>query len=349
MRRFDYSSLPERLRSPELVAQLLALRELKGRQGALSLTSPRILESLREGAVVQSTGASNRIEGIVTTERRLHGIVSGSVAPRNRDEQEIAGYRDVLGLIHERHDYINVTPSVILQLHRDMMRHTPSSFGGRWKDSDNVIVARDPSGNPTVRFRPMPASLTPSAMEALCSAYRDAVRGGVHDPLLLSMLFVFDFVSIHPFNDGNGRMSRLLTVLLMERCGYEVPRYVSIERGVEASKGQYYEVLAASSVGWMEGENDASPFVSYMLAIITGAYRRLFELAGGTGAGAATKAGRVAAVFERRLGKVTKRDIREECPDISDSTIERELRRLLDEGAIEKVGGGRSTGYVRQT
>ena len=174
--------------------------------------------------------------------------------------------------------------------------------------------------------------------------YRHGPKSFVDDKTL-----VFDFVSIHPFNDGNGRMSRLLTVLLMERCGYEVPRYVSIERGVEASKGQYYEVLAASSVGWMEGENDASPFVSYMLAIITGAYRRLFELAGGTGAGAATKAGRVAAVFERRLGKVTKRDIREECPDISDSTIERELRRLLDEGAIEKVGGGRSTGYVRQT
>ena len=270
-----------------------------------------------------------------------------STAPRNRNEEEIAGYRDVLALIHEQHDYIDVKPSVILQLHRNLLAHTGYSYGGEWKDSDNQIVARNPDGTTYVRFTPTPAMLTPGAIESLCDAYRSALQAQRYDPLLLSMLFVFDFVSIHPFNDGNGRMSRLITVLLLERCGYEVPRYISVEKLIEQSKESYYEALAASSQGWDAGDNDTSPFVRYMLGIVVKAYRELFDRIDGQ-LGTASKANSVAAVFDRRLGKVTKSDIRDECPGISDITIERELKRMLDAGEIAKVGAGRGTGYVKK-
>lgn len=345
MRHFDYSTTPDSLRSEEVVNLLLAAREFKGRQVVLDAVRPGALDTLLEQAKYASTEASNRIEGIATTLARLREIMRGSAAPRNRDEEEIAGYRDVLGLIHEQHDYIDVRPSVILQLHRDLMRHTGLAFGGAWKDADNQIVERLPDGTMSLRFRPTPAVATPDAVEELCRTYREAVSAGRTDALLLSARFVFDFVCIHPFNDGNGRMSRLLTVLLLERCGYAVPRYISVEKLIEGNKELYYESLAASSAGWEDGANDEAPFVRFMLGVVVAAYRELFDRVEGAAAGE-SKAGRVAAVFERKVGRVTKGDIRAACPDISETTIERELKRLLDEGAIRKVGAGRSTGYV---
>lgn len=347
MRTFDYTVLPETLQSPEVVNLLLTARELKGRQIALESVRPDVLDALVEQAKYASTEASNRIEGIVTTEIRMKALMQESTAPRNRNEEEIAGYRDVLALIHEQHDYIDVKPSIILQLHRNLLAHTGYSHGGAWKDSDNQIVARNPDGTTYVRFTPTPAMLTPGAVENLCSTYRSAIQAQRYDPLLLSMLLVFDFVSIHPFNDGNGRMSRLITVLLLEKCGYEVPRYISVEKLIEQSKESYYEALATSSQEWDAGGNDASPFIRYMLGIVVKAYRELFDRVAGQ-SGTTSKSDSVAAVFNRKLGKVTKSDIRNECPGVSDITIERELKRLLDVGKIAKVGAGRGTGYVKK-
>lgn len=347
MRTFDYTVLPETLQSPEVVNLLLTARELKGRQIALESVRSDVLDALVEQAKYASTEASNRIEGIVTTEIRMKALMQESTAPRNRNEEEIAGYRDVLALIHEQHDYIDVKPSIILQLHRNLLAHTGYSHGGAWKDSDNQIVARNPDGTTYVRFTPTPAMLTPGAVENLCSTYRSAIQAQRYDPLLLSMLLVFDFVSIHPFNDGNGRMSRLITVLLLEKCGYEVPRYISVEKLIEQSKESYYEALATSSQEWDAGGNDASPFIRYMLGIVVKAYRELFDRVAGQ-SGTTSKSDSVAAVFNRKLGKVTKSDIRNECPGVSDITIERELKRLLDVGKIAKVGAGRGTGYVKK-
>lgn len=347
MRTFDYTVLPETLQSPEVVNLLLTARELKGRQIALESVRSDVLDALVEQAKYASTEASNRIEGIVTTEIRMKALMQESTAPRNRNEEEIAGYRDVLALIHEQHDYIDVKPSIILQLHRYLLAHTGYSHGGAWKDSDNQIVARNPDGTTYVRFTPTPAMLTPGAVENLCSTYRSAIQAQRYDPLLLSMLLVFDFVSIHPFNDGNGRMSRLITVLLLEKCGYEVPRYISVEKLIEQSKESYYEALATSSQEWDAGGNDASPFIRYMLGIVVKAYRELFDRVAGQ-SGTTSKSDSVAAVFNRKLGKVTKSDIRNECPGVSDITIERELKRLLDVGKIAKVGAGRGTGYVKK-
>ncbi|OZG59190.1 cell division protein Fic [Bifidobacterium lemurum] len=347
MHDFDYLTLPAALTDPGITKLLLEIREHKGRQNLWLTARPDVLESLIHVAQIESTGSSNRIEGIVTTERRLADLMVRSIEPRGRAEEEIAGYRDVLALIHEQHDYIAISPNVILQLHRDLMRHTSLSYGGRWKDGDNEIVGLDDQGNRMVRFRPVPAVATPTAMERLCSTFRDALEADRYDPLLLVIRFVFDFLCIHPFNDGNGRMSRLLTVLLMEQSGYLVGRYISVERLIEDNKSLYYDALAASSAGWDENLNDEAPFVRFMLGVVLAAYRDLAQrvetVAGG---GRKTKAQRVEDVFERRPGKITKAMIHRECPDISLTTIERALKQLVDEGRIVKVGGGRGTGYV---
>lgn len=349
MREFNYATLPERFFAADITKLLLEIREFKGKQQLWAELQPQVLDSLMDVARVESIGASNRIEGIATTERRLQGLVLHTTEPHGRDEQEIAGYRDVLTLIHEQHDYIGVTPNVILQLHRDLMRHTSFSFGGHWKDSDNAIVGISETGERYVRFRPTSALAAPDAMERLCATYCEAISLDRYDALLLAMRFVFDFLCIHPFNDGNGRMSRLLTVLLMERAGYSVGRYVSIERLIEDNKQLYYESLAASSTGWDENANDETPFVRFMLGVVLAAYRDLSDrmVTVSSGSGKLSKAQRVADVFDRRLGRITKEDIRKECPDISDITIERALKQLIDEGRIAKVGAGRASAYVR--
>lgn len=347
MRAFDYENEPHKLLTPRTVNLLSSLHELRGQQRLNGELAPTVFDALVEVAKVISTGASNRIEGIFTSDHRLVQIVKEKATPTTRAEEEIAGYRDVLATIHESHEYIDVTPGVILQLHRDLYRYTPSSFAGQWKDTDNVIVEVDESGHRVERFRPLSAVETPQAMEALCQSYNQAVSAGVFDPLLLIGMFVFDFVSIHPFNDGNGRMSRLFTLLLLYKHGYMVGKYVSIEGLIEQSRETYYDALAASSHGWNRGENDYAPFVDYLLGIVLAAYRDLNQRTEEF-LSHQTKAQRVEAVFDRTVGKVTKADIAEACPDISLITIERALKSLLDAGIIQKVGAGRATGYVKR-
>ena len=349
MRVFDYLETPASLLSADITGLLLEIRECRGRQSLWNTAKPEVLQSLLDVARVESVGASNRIEGIATTQPRLKGIVLRETEPHGRDEQEIAGYRDVLSLIHEQHDYIDVTANTILQLHRDLMKHTSFSYGGRWKDADNAIVGFGPNGERVTRFIPVSAVATPDAMNRLCGALREGLARGDGDSLLTACRFVFDFLCVHPFNDGNGRMSRLLTVLLMERLGYQVCAYVSIERLIEDNKTLYYEALAASSADWNDGRNDEAPFVRFMLGVILSAYRNFADRVDAVVAGGSrTKAQRVEDVLDRRLGKVTKAMIHEECPDISMTTIERALAQLLAQGRIRKVGSGRATGYVTQ-
>lgn len=347
MREFDYTTVPTGLLAPDVTRFLTDIHEHKGAQLLWRTARTETLDALMDVAKVESVGASNRIEGIATTQPRLHGIVLHRTEPHGRAEEEISGYRDVLALIHEQHDYIDVTPSVILQLHRDLLRHTPLSYGGRWKDVDNAIVGVDHEGNRVTRFVPTPAIMTPEAMERLCLALRLGLGEGEGDPLLTIFRFVFDFICIHPFNDGNGRMSRLLTVLLLEKQGYDVVRYVSMERLIEDSKGAYYTALAAGSDRWEEGTNDETPFVCYMLGVLLAAYRDMDDRMRDVTGRIVGKAERVKMVFDRHVGKVTRGTIRRECPDVSDITITRALRRMMKERRIRRVGSGRNTGYVR--
>lgn len=347
MRQFDYATVPAELEATPITNLLLSIREHKGRQLVLSQVKPELLSSLMEEAKIQSTQSSNGLEGIVTTQKRLKAIMAYSIKPNSRAEEEIAGYRDVLSLIHEQHDSIPITPSVILQLHRDLMAHTAISYGGHWKDSDNEIVSIDVQGNRFVRFRPPSALATPGLIEEACRSLNDALSRQVCDPLLISFRFIFDFVSIHPFNDGNGRMSRLLTTLLLEKTGYDVARYISIERLIEDNKALYYDALAASSAGWGENQNIEAPFTRFMLGTTLAAYRQLEQRTSiDSSPRPISKQTRIAALFQQRPGVIKKSDIQSSCPDISEVTIKRTLSQLVGCSAIEKTGTGRSTGYV---
>lgn len=347
MRTFSYSTSPEKLLTPEIIGLLTSIHEHNGKQDLFLNAKKDVLATLGDIARVQSVESSNRIEGIYTSSKRVRELAAEKTTPRSRNEEEIAGYRDALALIHESHDYIDVTPNNILQLHGVMYKHTSSSMGGHYKIGDNVIAEVNAAGECVERFKPVPAVATPTAMEELCGAYRAALKDYKYDPLILVCMFVLDFTCVHPFNDGNGRVSRLLTLLALYRAGYLVGKYVSIEKAIEDSKTTYYEALKASSVDWDAGENDYGPFVRYMLGVILGACKdlesRVFEI----DSAGLSKADRVAAVFDKKLGKVKKSDILAACPDISETTVERTLHDLLKSGAIEKVGRGPATGYVK--
>ena len=301
---------------------------------------------LLETAKIQSTEASNRIEGIVTTEDRLKKIVRNKTTPRSRSEREIAGYRDVLGTIHESYPYIPLRTGMILQLHRDLYRYSGLSIGGSFKNTDNVIAETLPDGTKRVRFQPVPAWETPEAVEALCTAADEALNDGEMDDLLLIPMIILDFLCIHPFNDGNGRMSRLLTLLLLYRAGYGVGRYISLEKLIADSKESYYEALYDSSLNWHENAGDYAPFTAYLLGVVLAAYRDLFERVALLADRATSKPERVRAIIRGSRGKITKAEILGQLPDVSQVTVQRALADLLQKGDILKIGGGRYTSYM---
>lgn len=346
MREIDYKTYYLKLLTPETVALLVDIYEHKGKQASYKDADKAAVNELIELAKIQSTGASNRIEGIITTDDRLNKLVREKTMPRNRSEQEIAGYRDVLNSVHDNHDFIPVKAGTVLQMHRDLYRYSGKTIGGSYKNTDNVIAEELPDGKRHVRFEPVPAWATPEAVERICTAYGDAVESGEMDPLLLIPMFILDFLCIHPFNDGNGRMSRILTLLLLYRAGYEVGRYISLEKLINDSKETYYETLAESSVGWHEGTNDYTPFVNYLLGIIVAAYRELEQRLVILSDRSMSKPDRVRETIKSTLGPITKAEIMRQCGDISQVTVQRTLNDLLKNGDILKISGGRYTKYV---
>ena len=346
MRALNYKIAYQKLLTPEIVSYLTQIHEMKGRQNLFVEARKDALAKLLEIAKIQSTEASNRIEGIVTTDDQLKKIVMNKTTPRGRSEREIAGYRDVLNTVHENYDYIPIRPGMILQLHRDLYKFSNTSIGGSFKSSDNGIAEELPDGTKRVRFQPVPAWETPEAVDALCNALREALADPELDPLFLIPMFVLDFLCIHPFNDGNGRMSRLLTLLLLYRSGYFVGKYISLERLIADSKETYYEALQESSAGWHEGHNDYLPFVRYMLGIVAAAYREFAYRVDILVTKGLSKPDRVREIVRNTTGRVTKTQIRTQCPDISQKTVERALAGMLKNGEILKIGGGRYTSYA---
>ena len=345
MRKYDFQNKWQKLLVPDIVALLTQIHEFKGEQNLFIETNSDTLTQLVEVARIQSTEASNKIEGIYTSDDRLKKIVLDKTTPCTRNEQEIAGYRDVLATIHESYEYIPLRPTMILQLHRDLYKFSGMSIGGNYKNSDNVIAETDSAGNRFVRFQPVPAWEAPEAINFACKAYDEAVQSGA-DPLLLIPMFILDFLCIHPFNDGNGRMSRLLTLLLLYRSGYIVGKYISIEKVIEQSKETYYETLQQSSAGWHENQNDYTPFVRYMLGVIVAAYRDFSSRVQVLVTSGMSKPDRIREVIKGTLGKITKAEIMEKCPDISQITVQRTLIELQKKGEIIKLGGGRYTAYI---
>lgn len=306
---------------PEIVKKLTLISEYKGEQRLFIEAHKDALNELVETAKIQSTEASNRIEGIFTADDRLKNLVQEKTIPRNRDESEIAGYRDVLNTIHENYDYIPINTNYLLQLHRDLYKFLGDVEGGRFKTSDNIIRETDTKGNEHVRFKPVPAWETAPSVDELCNAFQEA-KGEV-DPLLLNGMFVLDFLCIHPFDDGNGRMSRLLTLLLLYQSGFIVGKYISIEKIIEESKETYYEALQDSSINWYENGNDYKPFVNYMLGVIINAYKEFESRVKLVTDPNLSKSDRVREMIKNHIGTITKAELMEMNPDISDTTIQR--------------------------
>ena len=347
MKEFNYRTLNSELLVPEIMNLISQIHEYKGKQELFIRAKPDILKAMLEVAKIQSTGASNRIEGIFTSDSRLEELVSKKAEPLNRDEEEIAGYREVLQTIHENYDYILLRSSVILQMHRDLYSFHPSTYGGRYKNQDNVIEEVDERGIHRIRFKPLSAFETPEAVEKLCTAYHDAINEERIDPLILISKFVLDFLSIHPFNDGNGRMSRLLTLLLLYQQGYIVGKYISMEMLIESTEESYYKTLHESSLGWHENKNSYLPFVTYYLSILLKAYKDFSDRVETVAIDKMGKSERVKDLFDKKVGKLSKREIADTYPDISVTTIEKALSDLLKDGYILKVGSGRGTAYIK--
>lgn len=344
MRDYNYKEKWQKLLIPDIVQKLTLINEFKGEQRLFIEAHKDELNELVEIAKIQSTEASNRIEGIFTADDRLKNLVQEKTTPRNRDESEIAGYRDVLNIIHESYEYIPINANYFLQLHRDLYKFIGNVDGGEFKTGDNIIRERDEKDNEKIRFKPVPAWETPESLDALCVAYKEAKNEA--DPLILMSMFILDFLCIYPFNDGNGRMSRLLTLLLLYQSGFIVGKYVSIEKIIEESKETYYEVLQDSSISWHENENDYKSFVNYMLGVVVNAYKEFETRVKLVTNPKLSKADRIREIIKNHIGTITKAELIKMNPDISDTTIQRTLAELLKNNEIKKIGGGRYTKYV---
>lgn len=346
MRSFDYSILKNKTWDNEILGLVAQIHEYKGRQELYLKQKPEELDRLVEIAKIQSTEASNEIEGIQTTNTRLKQLVADKTAPRNRDEEEIMGYRDVLNTIHENYEYIPIRANYILQLHHDLFRYSEKGIGGHFKNTQNYISTTDSEGNEFVLFTPVTPYETPPAVDAICESYNRVIDTQEIDALLLTPVFIHDFLCIHPFNDGNGRMSRLLTTLLLCKSGYVIGKYISLESKIAKNKNLYYDALEACQRGWYENQEDPAPFIKYLLRTILAAYRDFED--------------RVDLVSEKlpavevvrravygKIGKFTKRDIMELCPTIGKTSVENSIKQLVDRGVLVKHGSGRSTYYTR--
>ena len=347
MRNFNYSEIKNQKWDSETLSLVAAIYKAAGKQELYLKQRPQELEKLVNIAKIQSTEASNAIEGIITTNTRLKQIVAEKTTPRNRNEQEIAGYRDALSIIHESFDTIPLTQNYILQLHKIMCSHMNNPLAGKTKNVQNYISATYPDGHAEVLFTPLTPFETPDALDKICEEYNRVIGNMEVDPLIMIPVFIHDFLCIHPFNDGNGRMSRLLTTLLLYRSGFFVGKYISLEAKIADNKDLYYEALGKAQVGWHEGEDDASAFIKYLLGTILAAYKDFeerFELV-------EEKLPAIEVVRKatrQKIGSFKKQDIRELCPSLSLSSVEGALRKLVASGELRKEGVGKATYYIRQ-
>lgn len=339
MRSFEHGYLLETAISHRLAMTLRGLGEFRGRQVLYSQQSPEVLETLRRVAMIQSVESSNRIEGITVVPERLPELVMEKTTPRDRPEQEVAGYREVLDDIHLHHASMRLSTKLILQWHRTMYRFTGEKRG-RWKAKDNTIVEVQPNGRQVVRFRPASALVTPEFMQRLVDLFDQSLVEGNTDPLLLIASFVLDFECIHPFMDGNGRIGRLLTLLLLYQAGYEVGRYISLERIVEESKETYYEALRESSQGWHQGRHDLQPWWEYFLGMLTAAYNEFEARVGTITSARGAKREMVRRAIDRLPDPFTIADLRRACAGVSPRTLKRALTELAQSGKIKRVGAG---------
>lgn len=346
MREFNYRNIKENRWDSEILGLVAAIYKEAGKQELYLKQRPQELEKLVEIAKIQSTEASNEIEGIVTTNTRIRQLVEEKTTPKNRSEQEIAGYRDVLSIIHDSFDVIPITQDYILQLHKILYSHTNNPIAGHTKNVQNYISATYPDGHVETLFTPLAPYETPAALDRICEEYNLVIGNMELEPLIAISVFIHDFLCIHPFNDGNGRMSRILTTLLLYRNGFYVGKYISLEAKIAKNKDLYYDALGASQIGWHEGNNDTVPFIKYLLGTILAAYKDFedrFALVETKRSALDT----VRFAAQNKIGRFTKQDIRELCPSLSLSSVEGALRKLVESGELRREGNGKNTHYYR--
>lgn len=347
MRNFDYVVLKDKKWDNEIIAYVAQIHEHKAKQELFLNQKPQELEKLVEIAKVQSTESSNEIEGIRTTNTRLKQLVNEKTTPKNRDEEEIAGYRDVLNIIHDSYEFIPITSNYILQLHKMLYSHSSKAIGGKFKNVQNYISGTDAKGNTFTIFTPLSPFETPVAIEKICDEFNKAIAEADVDPLILIPIFVHDFLCIHPFLDGNGRMSRLLTTLLLYRCGYLVGRYISLEAKIAKDKSLYYDALERSQKDWQIGKDNPESFIKYLLGTIISAYRD-FEERVEIVSSRSSALEMVRKAISPIVGKFNKTMVVSLCPRLSVKSIESSLKKLLDENYIEKQGAGKNTYYIKK-
>lgn len=348
MKTFNYEKYKKIALDNETISLIAKIYEKKGEQGTYIEKKPEILSTLVEVSKIQSTEASNKIEGIVTTAERINALLKRKSKPMNRNEEEIAGYRDVLNTIHNNYEYIPFSSNYILQLHRDLLKFTSLSYGGKYKNTENIVAEKDAVGNvKRVIFEPLKPHETPDAIIDICEQYKKAITNEYVDPLILIPIVIHDFLCVHPFNDGNGRISRLLTLLLLYKNGFMVGKYISLERIILEIKQEYYEALEQSGEGWHENQDNPLYFVKYMLQVLFTAYREFDERVINVVKDKASKQDQVKRVIDARIGKITKKEIIVELPFVSEPTIKLALNTLVKEGYIKVIGKGKNSAYVR--
>ena len=345
MRVFNYTKIKEEKWDSEILGYIAAIYKEMGKQEVYLKQKPKELEKLVQIAKIQSTEASNAIEGIVTTSTRIKQLVQEKTTPKNRDEQEIAGYRDVLNIIHENYDAIPISQNYILQLHKIMYSHMNNPLAGKTKNVQNYINASYPDGHSETLFTPLAPYETPEALDNICKEYNKVIGNFEVEPLIAIVVFIHDFLCIHPFNDGNGRMSRLLTTLLLYKNGFYVGKYISLEAKISQHKDLYYQALNLSGKGWHDNDEDIVPFLKYMLGVILSAYKDF-----GDRVSIVEKKLPAIEIVRRasmnKIGRFTKQDIRELCPSLSVSSIENALRKMVDAGELKREGAGKATMYI---
>lgn len=345
MRVFNYQELKNKKWDSEVLSLIAAIYKYVGKQELYLKQRPEELEKLVEIAKVQSTESSNEIEGIVTTSTRIKQLVEEKTTPGNRDEQEIAGYRDVLNLIHDSFDAIPISQNYILQMHKILYNHMNNPLAGRTKNVQNYISATYPDGTEKILFTPLEPFETPEALDKICEEYNRAIGNMEVEPLIVIPIFIHDFLCIHPFNDGNGRMSRLLTTLLLYRSGFYVGKYISLESKIAKNKDLYYKVLSEAQDVWHDGKEDVVPFIKYLLGTILSAYKD-FEERFSLVENKMSAYDMVKNAISMKIGKFTKQDILEFCPTLSISSVELALRKLVEEKEIKREGSGRTIYYI---
>lgn len=346
MRSFNYSAFKEQKWDSDILGLIAAIYKEAGKQEQYLKQRPQEMEKLIEIAKIQSTEASNAIEGIVTTSTRIKQLVEEKTTPRNRDEQEIAGYRDVLNVIHESFDAIPITQNYILQLHKILYSHMNNPLAGRTKSVQNYISAAYPDGHTEILFTPLAPYETSESLDRICEEYNRVIGNLEVEPLIIIPIFIHDFLCIHPFNYGNGRMSRLLTTLLLYQNGFYIGKYISLEAKISKNKDLYYSAMSQSQTGWHEGKEDALPFIKYILGTILASYKD-FEERTSLVQEKLSALEMVRMASKSKIGRFNKQDIRELCPTLSDSSIEGALRKLVAAGELKKEGKGKSTCYFR--